>query len=106
MRRPYACSWLRRLGAVPVAHLGTVCNTGFFLKSNGCPASNASCGALPKGQRVGPFDFRNQTLVQYFIHECKLKIPAKLQHSITTGFTQFRLRCPVYHFRTTQPSGN
>jgi len=37
---------------------------GFFLKSNGCPPSNSSCGALPKGKRVGPFEFRNETLVQ------------------------------------------
>ena len=42
---------------------------GFFLKSNGCPATNKSCGALPKGTRVGPFEFRNETLIDYFIHE-------------------------------------
>ena len=42
---------------------------GFFLRSEGCPPANASCGALPKGTRVGPFDFRNETLVQFFIEE-------------------------------------
>ena len=37
---------------------------GFFLKSVGGP------GALPKGKRVGgTFDFRNQTLIDYFIND-------------------------------------
>jgi hypothetical protein len=26
-------------------------------------------GALPKGTRVGPFDFRNESLVEYFIED-------------------------------------
>ena len=42
---------------------------GFLLESVGCPPGNSSCGALPKGTRVGTYDFRNETLIDWFVSE-------------------------------------
>ena len=42
---------------------------GFLLHSAGCPSDNATCGALPKGTRVGVYDFRNSSMVQWFVDE-------------------------------------
>eukprot|EP01051_Picozoa_sp_SAG22_P019897 SAG22_NODE_3824_length_1513_cov_1.938472_1_plen_226_part_00 len=42
---------------------------GYLLESVGCPAGNSSCGALPKGTRVGTYAFRNESLISWFIDE-------------------------------------
>jgi len=42
---------------------------GFWLHSEGCPPTNKSCGARPKGTRLPYFDFRNVTMQKWFVEE-------------------------------------